>query len=60
MDWEALEFTNEVHVFPLDDTIEHELDGTNCPCGVLVEDGETYIKPLVTHMSLDGRELVYE
>lgn len=57
MQWIAEDRAAEVHVHPLDDVIEHDLDGTKCPCGVTVE--QTRGVPLVTHHSLDGRELIY-
>lgn len=56
---EAREFDAEIHVYPLDDLVTHVLDGTGCPCGVAIEDGPEYRIPMVTHNSLDGRELVY-
>ena len=43
-----------VHVWPIDDLIDHDLDldGAGCPCGPRVEeDGD-----VVIHHSLDGRE----
>lgn len=47
-----------VHVYPLDDLIEHVVDGTDCICGPRLElaerDGEHGW--LVVHHSLDGRE----
>lgn len=48
-----------VHVHPLADTIEHQLDD-DCPCGprqepVKREDGSAGW--LAVHSSLDGREL---
>lgn len=57
-DWEAdQEVRNgEVHVWPIDDYIEHELEGTDCVCGPQVEQN---LHLLVIHNSLDGRELVY-
>ncbi len=49
-----------LHVVPVDDLIEHEEAGDDCPCGVDIEyligeDGT--VGQLVTHHSLDGREL---
>jgi hypothetical protein len=49
-----------VHVLPVDDLIDHEDEGDNCPCGpdiepVFAEDGSCGW--LITHHSLDGREL---
>ena len=48
-----------VHVYPLNDVVEHDTDGGDCLCGpttkpVPREDG--FIGWLVTHHSLDGRE----
>jgi hypothetical protein len=48
------------HVLPNDDSIEHEEEGEDCPCGprsesVLCDDGTWGL--LVVHNSLDGREL---
>lgn len=49
-----------VHVHPVDDLIEHELEGDDCPCGVTTEpvrDDETgAVGWLISHNSLDGRE----
>ena len=50
--------TGTVHVHPLDDLIEHQMDDS-CPCGprqepVKREDGS--VGWLVVHNSLDGRE----
>ena len=43
------------HVYPLGDTIDHELEGDDCPCGPTVE----FVTggSVVVHHSLDGREL---
>ena len=51
-----------VHTYPVNDLIEHELEGTDCPCGPRVElvegdDGDGW---LIAHHSLDGRELTEE
>lgn len=48
-----------VHVLPVGDLIEHDDEGTDCPCGpdteaVFREDGSNGW--LITHHSLDGRE----
>lgn len=48
-----------VHVYPVDDIIDHDTDGGDCPCGpttepVPADDG--YIGSLIIHRSLDGRE----
>lgn len=50
-----------VHVVPVADLIEHTLLDEDCPCGpttepVEAEDG--HIGWLITHHSLDGRELL--
>lgn len=50
-----------VHVAPINDLIEHELVGFDCPCGPSVEfidpeTGDPHDSPLVGHHSLDGRE----
>lgn len=48
-----------VHVLPVDDLIEHEDTGDDCPCGPTVEpvqrDDGSY-GWLISHHSLDGRE----
>lgn len=48
-----------VHVLPVNDLIEHDGEGQDCPCGpdveaVFAEDGSNGW--LITHHSLDGRE----
>lgn len=48
-----------MHVYPVDDLIEHELDGDDCPCGprtdpVKRDDGS--VGWVIVHHSLDGRE----
>jgi hypothetical protein len=48
-----------VHTVPINDLIEHDTDGDDCPCGpdveaVFREDGSNGW--LVSHHSLDGRE----
>jgi hypothetical protein len=48
-----------VHVLPVDDLIEHDDDGTDCPCGPAVEpvfDDDGACGWLISHHSLDGRE----
>ena len=52
--------TDNWHVYPVEDLIEHDTDGGNCICGPEIapikrEDGS--IGFVVTHYSLDGREL---
>jgi hypothetical protein len=44
-----------VHVYPLDDTEEHLLDGTTCKCEpeIIAEPNADII---VVHNSFDGRE----
>lgn len=49
-----------LHTYPVNDLIDHEVDGDDCPCGPTTEpvpraDGS--FGWLVTHHSLDGREL---
>ncbi len=49
-----------LHVLPVDDLIEHEEAGDECPCGVDVEyciAPNGTMRRLVLHHSLDGREL---
>lgn len=48
-----------VHTYPVNDLIEHELTGDDCPCGPTTEpvprdDGS--FGWLISHHSLDGRE----
>lgn len=48
-----------VHTYPVNDLIEHDLEGTDCVCGpeveaVMREDGSNGW--LISHHSLDGRE----
>ena len=48
-----------VHVYPIDDMIDHDTDGGDCLCGPTTEpvprdDGS--MGWLVVHHSLDGRE----
>lgn len=49
-----------VHVFPVNDLVEHDTDGGDCICGPETEpvarDDGTF-GYVVTHHSLDGREL---
>lgn len=49
----------DVHVLPINDLIDHEDAGSDCPCGPTVEpvprdDGS--MGWLIVHHSLDGRE----
>lgn len=49
-----------VHCYPVDDLIEHDTDGDDCPCGpttevVFRDDGSNGW--LIVHHNLDGREL---
>ncbi len=48
-----------IHVSPLDDLIEHDTDGGDCPCGPRTEpvqrDDGSY-GWIIVHHSLDGRE----
>ncbi|MYW43051.1 hypothetical protein [Streptomyces sp. SID161] len=52
--------SGRVHVYPLDDLIEHDTESDDCVCGprmrpVKRDDGS--IGWVITHHSLDGREL---
>ena len=44
-----------VHVYPLNDLIDHDTESTMCICGPRVD--FTLAEVLVVHHSLDGREL---
>ena len=50
-----------VHCYPSGDLIEHDTDGGDCPCGPttepVVRESDGFVGWLVTHHSLDGREL---
>jgi hypothetical protein len=49
----------DVHVEPVNDLIEHDTSGGDCPCGpttVPVERGDGSIGYVITHHALDGRE----
>jgi hypothetical protein len=49
-----------IHVFPVDDLVEHELEGDDCVCGPEaqpVERDDGSFGWVLTHHSLDGREL---
>lgn len=43
------------HVYPVNDLIDHETDGDDCPCGPTVEFMEGGGQ-VVIHHSLDNRE----
>ena len=48
-----------IHVLPTNDLIEHEDEGTDCPCGPTSEpvfDADGACGWVITHHSLDGRE----
>lgn len=50
-----------VHVHPVNDLVEHDIEGDECLCGATWEfidpdTGEAHGEPLVIHHSLDGRE----
>ena len=54
------DFADAWHVIPVNDIIEHEDTGDECPCGPRVdpvrrEDGS--VGWVIVHHSLDGREL---
>lgn len=43
-----------IHIYPIDDTHEHDINSTNCKCGPeIIDDG---IEAIVIHSSFDGRE----
>lgn len=51
---------DNVHVYPVNDLIAHELEGEGCACGPTTEPvprGDGSMGWLITHHSLDGREL---
>lgn len=53
--------TRGVHVVPVGDLMEHDVESVDCVCGPNVQyvddDGDMYPRgPLVVHYSLDGRE----
>ena len=48
-----------VHVFPVNDTIEHDTDTDDCVCGPTAEpviDDDGSCGWVIVHHSLDGRE----
>lgn len=50
---------DDVHVYPINDLVDHELDGDDCVCGPTAEpagrdDGS--IGWVLVHHALDGRE----
>lgn len=52
-----------MHVYPLNDEQEHELEGTMCHCNPTVEwadpvTGEPYSEALVIHNAFDCREVI--
>lgn len=54
-----------IHVYPIKDDQEHELEGTMCPCGPRVEwndpkTGNAHAEALVIHRAFDCREIVEE
>lgn len=44
-----------IHVYPLDDIEEHELEGTQCRCEPTIIT-ESNAEMIVVHNSFDGRE----
>lgn len=60
MAWIATQHDRAIHVLPVGDLIEHDTSSTDCACGpnlTIGENGEIWATPIVTHHSLDGREL---
>lgn len=56
----SLMASDTVHVYPVNDLVEHEIEGQDCVCGPEVEPVEREDGSfgwLVKHHSLDGREL---
>lgn len=53
--WAAADLPNGIHVCPVEDAIDHDLDTHDCPCGPAFELQDSGCW-LVTHHSLDGRE----
>ena len=52
--WAVMDQEATVHIVPIDDLVEHDLDGLECMCGPEVDfSGE---RPMVSHASLDRRE----
>jgi hypothetical protein len=54
-----------IHIYPVNDEQEHDLEGTMCPCNPRVEwadpeTGEAYSEALVIHNAIDCREIVEE
>lgn len=50
-----------IHVYPVDDLIEHDTDSDECPCGPTTEAvpaGDGSFGWLVRHHSADGREFL--
>lgn len=48
-----------VHVYPINDLIEHDTNGDDCVCGpssIPVERDDGSIGWVISHHSLDGRE----
>jgi hypothetical protein len=48
-----------VHVYPVNDIVEHDTETDDCQCGPSIEavpDGEGGYGYVLTHHSLDGRE----
>lgn len=57
--WETVDSFGHVHVHPVADLVDHEIESDDCICGPRIdavkrEDGS--IGWLVVHHSLDGRE----
>ena len=43
-----------IHVYPIDDIEPHTVDGSYCPCGIVVEEFRT--NHLIIHTAFDGRD----
>lgn len=55
--WGVFETDEAIHVVPISDTDEHIMVG-DCGCEPSIEDGEHYDRPIITHNSFDGREVI--
>jgi len=56
----ADEESSDLHVWPVQDIIGHDVHGTDCICGPSVEivrEDDGRVGRLIAHPSLDGREI---